>query len=421
MNTVILGLQWGDEGKGKLVALLARDHEIIVRFQGGANAGHTVFIEGQEHVFHLVPSGLHHPEKVGVLGPGVVVDLEVLAQEVEALSRMGRPLEGRLWIDARAHLVMPYHRAEDGWEEELRGGIGSTRRGIGPTYRDLYARFGLRAGDLLHPDTLYRKLKKSLEWNNQVLAARYGKPPFQIQDMMDLLTTWAERFRPMITDTLTLLREWDRRDRAILLEGAQGSLLDIFLGTYPYVTSSHTVVGGALAGLGLPPQRLHRIVGVTKAYTTRVGRGPFPTELHDETGQRLRELGGEYGATTGRPRRCGWLDLVALRYTAWLNGVTELAITKVDVLSGFPEIRVATAYRLKGAETRWFPATLEDLEQAEPVYEELPAWPTPLVDRNTLHPQLEAYLGFLEAHLGMPVRLVSYGPQTHEVVLRSPA
>ncbi len=421
MNTVVLGLQWGDEGKGKIVALLAEEHEVIVRFQGGANAGHTVYVDGTEHVFHLVPSGLHHPEKVGILGPGVAVDLEVLASEVETLQQMGRPVDGRLFVDARAPLVMPYHRAEDGWEEELRGGVGSTRRGIGPTYRDLYARFGLRAGDLLFPDTLYRKLKRSLEWNNQILAARYGKPPFQIQDMMDWLGQWQERFRPMITDTLTLLREWDRQDRAILFEGAQGSLLDIFLGTYPYVTSSHTVVGGVLVGLGVPPQRIHRVIGLTKAYTTRVGKGPFPTELKDELGQRLREAGGEFGATTGRPRRCGWLDLVALRYTAWLNGVSELAVTKVDVLSGFPEVRVATAYRLHGTETRWFPATLEDLEHAEPVYHSLEAWPSPLTEAGDLHPHLETYLRFLEQHLAVPVRMVSYGPRTHEVVFRKSA
>ena len=420
MNTIVLGLQWGDEGKGKLVALLAEEHEIIVRFQGGANAGHTVYVDGEKLVFHLVPSGLQHPEKVGILGPGVVVDLEVLEEEAAALAQRGRSLEGRLWIDARAHLVMPYHRAEDGWEEELRGGIGSTRRGIGPTYRDLYARYGLRAGDLLHPDTLYRKLKKSLEWNNQILAARYGKPPFQIQDMMDRLETWAQRFRPMITDTVALLRQWSQEDRAILLEGAQGSLLDIFLGTYPYVTSSHTVVGGALVGLGLPPGRIHRVIGVTKAYTTRVGRGPFPTELQDETGQRLRDLGGEYGATTGRPRRCGWLDLVALRYTAWMNGVTEIAVTKADVLTGFPTLRVATAYRIGERETTWFPATLEELEQAEPVYQEFPAWPRVLTENGEVHPHLEDFLRFLEGALGVPVRMLSYGPRTHEVVLRNP-
>ena len=421
MNTAVIGLQWGDEGKGKLVALLAEEHEIIVRFQGGANAGHTVYVEGKKQVFHLVPSGLLHPDKTGVLGPGVVVDLEVLGREIQALEEAGVPVEGRLWIDARAHLVMPYHRAEDGWEEELRGGVGSTRRGIGPTYRDLYARFGLRAGDLLYPDTLYRKLKKSLEWNNQILAARYGKPPFQIQDMMDLLTAWAERFRPMITDTLVLLRRWDRENRPILFEGAQGSLLDIFLGTYPYVTSSHTVAGGIPVGLGWPPHRLHRVVGVTKAYTTRVGKGPFPTEAHDVLGERLRERGGEYGATTGRPRRCGWLDLVALKYTAWLNGITEVAVTKVDVLAGFPEVLVATAYRLRGETRTEFPATLEDLEQAEPRYERLEAWPAPLTEQGDLHPHLEAYLQFLERHLDVPVRLVSYGPKTHEVVVRKPA
>ncbi len=421
MNTIVLGLQWGDEGKGKLVALLAEEHEIVVRFQGGANAGHTVYVDGEKLIFHLVPSGLHHPHKIGVLGPGVVVDLEVLSQEAETLAQRGRPLEGRLWIDTRAHLVMPYHRAEDGWEEELRGGVGSTRRGIGPTYRDLYARFGLRAGDLLHSDTLYRKLKKSLEWNNQILAARYGKPPFQIQDMMDRVTAWAERFRPMITDTVHLLREWDQQDRAILLEGAQGSLLDIFLGTYPYVTSSHTILGGALVSLGIPPQRIHRIIGVTKAYTTRVGRGPFPTELRDETGQRLRDLGGEYGATTGRPRRCGWLDLVALRFTTWINGVTELAVTKADVLTGLGAVRVATAYRIQGQETRWFPATVEALEQAEPVYQEFSAWPQVVMDTGELHPHLETYLRFLERELGVPVRMVSYGPKTHEVVFRKPA
>ncbi len=418
MITIVVGLQWGDEGKGKVIDFLSQEHDIIVRFQGGANAGHTVYLDDQPLIFHLLPTGLHRQGKTGVIGPGVVLDIQQLVQEIREMEKYAGSLEGRLWIDPRTALVLPVHQAEDGWEEELKGGVGSTRRGIGPTYRDVYARLGLRVGDLFHPETLKHKLKVALDFNNQILGARYGKPPFLVETVYPQLLEWAEVIRPFVEDTHWFLRSALKANRAILFEGAQGTLLDIFFGTYPYVTSSHTLASGALISLGIGPKEVDRIYGVTKAYTTRVGKGPFPTELKGEQGTILRERGHEYGATTGRPRRCGWLDLVLLKYAVSLNGVTRLAVTKVDVLAGLPEVKVATSYRLDGQDRRVPPASSEDLERVQPLYQTFPGWnefPRPSQKEDLPEP-LQRYLTYIEEFVEVPIGFISYGRRTDEIL-----
>ncbi|MGA0287050.1 MAG: adenylosuccinate synthase [Phycisphaerales bacterium] len=424
-HTAVVGLQWGDEGKGKIVDLLTARHDVIVRYNGGANAGHTVIVEGERYALHLIPSGILYPDKLCVVGNGVVVDPETLIEEIESLRRRGVEIGQNLRISNRAHLVLPYHKEQDAAYEEFlaaRTGlgeagaaIGTTRRGIGPAYADKVRRStALRVGDLLHP----RRLRDRLELACRLRAAEMTAlgvtaPPPDPIDLADRFAAFGERLRPHIEDTVYRLHDCMREGRSLLFEGANASLLDIDHGTYPYVTSSNCSSLGIPAGTGLPGRHVERVVGIMKAYSTRVGGGPFPTELDDEIGHRIRERGREYGTTTGRPRRCGWLDLVAVRYTAMICGADALACTLLDVLSGLDELRICTAYRRGDETTERFLPDAEDLEGWAPVYETLPGWDEEIEeasDRASLPQNARRYLDRIEEVVGVPIELIGVGP-----------
>ena len=420
--TVVIGAQWGDEGKGKVVDLLAPEVDIVARYQGGANAGHTIKWGDETFVLHLIPSGIFHPATRCVIGNGVVIDPAALMEEIRAVEARGFTVEGRLAVSHNAHLIMPYHKALDRARERWREAeaIGTTGRGIGPAYVDKFARSGIRVVDLLDRDGLRRKLTAAIEEKNAILKAVYGDQPLDIEAIVQEYVEFDRAIDPYVTDTSALLNDALDRGERILAEGAQGALLDVDHGTYPYVTSSHPTAGGCCTGLGVPPTAIDRVVGIVKAYSTRVGNGPFPTELTGETGEWLRAEGHEFGATTGRPRRCGWLDLVALRYTSRLNGFTELAVTKLDVLAGLDEIQVCTAYRLDGKVTERFPTDLATLERAEPVYETLPGFSDDLSGAERLADLPKAardYLAFLSQRLDVPVAVVGTGPKREETLV----
>ncbi len=411
--TVIVGLQWGDEGKGKIVDAITPQFAWVVRFQGGANAGHTVLVQGEKMIFHLLPSGVLRESVRCGIGPGVVVDPEVFRREVEEVEQRGIRLQGRLFVDARAHLVLPHHRWEDHFEEEKGQGVGSTRRGIGPAYRDRSARMGIPLRVLFDPPPRRERfLERFFAWNEEILAARYGKPPLDRDRVMHELMTFRDWVAPFVADVSREVLQAHREGAEILLEGAQGSGLDLTFGTYPYVTSSHTVAGGATVGLGVPPQAITRVIGVMKAYTTRVGKGPFPTEIRDSRAEWLRERGGEYGSTTGRPRRCGWLDLPLLRYMIHLNGVTEIALTKLDVLVGMGEVPVGVAWKLGEQRWTWPPVGLLNLEEVEVEYE---TWPVPEDLDDAAH---SPYVLNLEKELEVPIRWVSTGQSREALIER---
>lgn len=408
--TVLLGLQWGDEGKGKLVDVLAPQHEWVCRFQGGPNAGHTIVFDDRKFVLHQIPSGIFHAGVKCAIGNGVVLNPLTFQEELAQLDAAGFNARPQLYLSTRAHLILPSHRLLDQAQEEAKGAgkIGSTLRGIGPTYQDKYARVGLRVGDILRKDFTDRV---------DALIARHARRLKSLGSELDatadraaFLTACALLREVQLVDTEILLNEALNAGTNVLVEGAQGTLLDVDFGAYPYVTSSHTIAGGAATGLGIAPQHVQRVIGVFKAYATRVGNGPFPTELHGAIGERLRESGGEFGATTGRPRRCGWLDLPALRYACLLNGVTELALTKADVLCGFGEIQVCTHYDCNGTTHRYLPADGPAAELATPVYRGFSAWGTTPPADQPEPAELAAYLDFLEAELGAPIRHVSLGP-----------
>ena len=420
--TVVIGAQWGDEGKGKVVDLLAPEVDIVARYQGGANAGHTIKWGDETFVLHLIPSGIFHPATRCVIGNGVVIDPAALMEEIRAVEARGFTVEGRLAVSHNAHLIMPYHKALDRARERWREAeaIGTTGRGIGPAYVDKFARSGIRVVDLLDRDGLRRKLTAAIEEKNAILKAVYGDQPLDIEAIVQEYVEFDRAIDPYVTDTSALLNDALDRGERILAEGAQGALLDVDHGTYPYVTSSHPTAGGCCTGLGVPPTAIDRVVGIVKAYSTRVGNGPFPTELTGETGEWLRAEGHEFGATTGRPRRCGWLDLVALRYTSRLNGFTELAVTKLDVLAGLDVIQVCTAYRLDGKVTERFPTDLATLERAEPVYETLPGFSDDLSGAERLADLPKAardYLAFLSQRLDVPVAVVGTGPKREETLV----
>ncbi|MBI5365988.1 MAG: adenylosuccinate synthase [Planctomycetes bacterium] len=422
--TCVIGVQWGDEGKGKIVDLLARGSHFVVRYQGGGNAGHTVVVGREKYVLHLIPSGILHPGVRCVIGNGVVVDPAQFFAEIAELEGRGvRVGAGRLCLSDRAHLVLPYHKQHDQLAEARRsaGKIGTTGRGIGPCYMDKAARIGFRVVDLLNPGRFAAQLATVLAEKNRIATAVYGGEALDGAAVLAEYEGYRERLRPFVTDTATLLQNASEEGKDILLEGAQGTLLDVDFGTYPYVTSSHSDAGGIAAGCGLPARRVDQVIGVVKAYTTRVGSGPFPTELADALGSGLREKGEEYGATTGRARRCGWFDLVACRYSVRLNDVDALAVTKLDVLDELPAIRVATAYELPGGgRTEEFPADVEALEGARPVYHELPGWrrPTGGVRRRVdLPPEARAYLDYLEEALQVPVQIVSVGSEREQTIV----
>ncbi len=420
-NVVVIGAQWGDEGKGKVVDLYAGEAEAVVRFQGGNNAGHTLVVEGKKIILHLIPSGILHPGTVCCIGNGVVVDPQVLLEEIDGLRKKGRwPGDDALVVSGAAHVILPCHRELDRAREGRAGRtqIGTTGRGIGPCYEDKASRRGVRVADLLEPEALLPKLEALLDERNALLR-HLGAPTFDTRAVWEELCTAGERIRSFVGDVTGRLHRWTREDRKVLLEGAQGTLLDIDHGTYPFVTSSNTTAGAACTGTGLPPRDLHAAVGITKAYVTRVGAGPFPTELHDAMGDRLRERGGEFGSTTGRPRRCGWLDLVALRSACRMNGLTGLAVTKLDVLEGIDPIRVCTAYRLDGERVDHVPARAEDLERCEPVYEELAGWTEPLAEARSpedLPANARAFLDHVAEATGCPVVLASVGPGREQTV-----
>ncbi len=413
-NIVLVGAQWGDEGKGKIIDVLTERADWVVRFQGGSNAGHTVIVGERKYVLHLTPSGILRPNKRCVIGNGVVLDPMEMVSEIEALRQVGVECEGRLFLSSRAHLVLPHHKALDAGREErssMSGRIGTTRRGIGPAYADKAARAGLRA-HALASRRFSEDAREALRRGNEALMVA-GLAPLDVETELARLAEAAAQLSAYVADTERLLNEAVARGESLLFEGAQGIMLDVDFGTYPYVTSSNPSAGGASVGTGVSPRHVDRVIGVLKAYTTRVGEGPFPTELRDAVGERLRTVGGEYGATTGRPRRCGWFDAVIARYSAMINGVDEWAVTKLDVLDGLETLRIATAYRLDGRLLDAPPADARDLARCEPVYEELPGWRESV--RSVRRPQdlprhMLAYLSRIEELTGVPVAIVSLGP-----------
>lgn len=415
----IVGAQWGDEGKGKITDLLAERADVVIRFGGGANAGHTVVNRYGEFKLHAVPCGIFNPDCIALIGTGCVLDLDFLPSELEHLSAAGVSYEG-LRISSRAHLVMPYHLVLDRLEEESRGSgtIGTTLRGVGPTYVDKAHRAGIRAGDLLEPSSLREKLRAILDEKNHILATRYNSEPLSFDAVWERTEEWRDTFGPYIVDQVELVGDALDLGREILLEGQLGALRDIDWGTYPYVTSSTTIAGGGAVGGGIPPMAIERVTGVVKAYTTAVGRGPFPTELHDDVGRRLQSEGKEVGATTGRTRRVGWFDAVAARYARRLNGFTDVAITKVDVLDSFESLKICTAYEIDGNRVNTVPSTAQ-LERAVPIYEDLPGWKrstSEVRELASLPDAARAYIARIEELVGAPASFVSVGPEREQTV-----
>ena len=421
-NIVVLGTQWGDEGKGKIVDLLCRDADAVVRFQGGHNAGHTLVIDGEKTVLHLVPSGILQPGVECLIGNGVVLSLHALREEMEALEARGIDVRSRLGISPACAIIMPWHQQLDLARELARGkrAIGTTGRGIGPAYEDKIARRGLRTSDLLHPGKLEAKIEHILDYHNFVLTQRFGQEALSVQAMLDEALELGEYFGGQVSDVAGRLYQLRDEGKRVMFEGAQGSLLDIDHGTYPYVTSSNTTIGGVCTGAGVGPNAIDYVLGITKAYVTRVGGGPFPTELFDENGARLAERGAEFGATTGRPRRCGWLDAVALRRMVSLNGVSGFCVTKLDVMDGFEEIRICTSYRLGDEILDAPPLDADAWAELEPVYETFPGWSGScrgMTRMEDLPANARSYLAAMEDLCGAPVHIVSTGPDRAENII----
>ena len=422
-NIVVVGTQWGDEGKGKIVDLMTDRFDVVARYQGGNNAGHTVIIGDEKFVLHLIPSGILRPEKVCVVGNGVVVDPGAMLEEIEELrTRLGLDLEGRLFVSNRAHAIMAWHKALEVAEEGARGKqkIGTTLRGIGPCYEDKVARRGIRMGDLLNPQLLEEKIRLHLEFKNAVLEKVYGAPRLDREEILSRCLEHGERLKPFVTDTVELLNEAVSEGRNILLEGAQGTLLDVDHGTYPFVTSSNASAGGACSGTGLGPSAIDGVIGVAKAYTTRVGAGPFPTELNDEVGEHMRRRGAEFGATTGRPRRCGWFDAVVGRYSRLVNGLTTLVVTKLDCLDELDEVKICTGYRYQGRTLRHFPTEVRVLDEVEPVYESWPGWrqtTSGATRYDQLPEQARTYLDRLSELVGTDISMISLGPERSSTII----
>ncbi|MBS1912118.1 MAG: adenylosuccinate synthase [Bacteroidetes bacterium] len=417
---VIVGAQWGDEGKGKVVDLLAEQSDIVARYQGGANAGHTLVVGDRKYVLHLIPSGILHDNVVCVIGNGVVIDPVALMEEIALLESFGISIEGRLKISHKAHLIMPYHKLLDTLQESGQK-IGTTGRGIGPAYIDKYSRTGIRIVDLLDRTILEEKLRRGIAQKNEWFRKVYDAKELDVETTVAEYLEFDRKIDSYITDTTYFVNEAWREGKRLLVEGAQGALLDIDHGTYPFVTSSSPTSGGACTGLGLPPTAIGGVIGIAKAYCTRVGNGPFPTELDDQTGERLRSEGGEFGATTGRPRRCGWLDLVALRYSAMVNGITEIVLTKLDVLNNFDELRVCTDYLLDGRPLKYFPCDCATLERVQPVYETFKGWNSSLADCRAyadLPKAARDYVEMIERAIGARVSYIGTGPGRDEVVTR---
>lgn len=426
-NVVIVGTQWGDEGKGKLVDLLTEYADIIVRFQGGNNAGHTIVVNGEKFIFHLIPSGILHPEKTCVIGNGVVIDPEVLIAELDSLAQKGKTVgPDKLLISEGAHLIMPYHKGIDQGRESLKRGmkIGTTGRGIGPCYEDKIARRGIKMGYILAGDAFRPRLEEILEEKNFYMEKYLGILPIRVEDTYSQYLAYGKRLAPYVANISVCLDQAVKAGKNILFEGAQGTHLDIDHGTYPYVTSSNTVAGGACCGSGIGPTKIDAVIGICKAYTTRVGSGPFPTELDDPVGDQLQERGAEFGATTGRKRRCGWLDSVLVSDSVRLNGLTGLAITKLDVLTGIPNLKIASHYLNGGEELKYRPLRSEVTETITPVYRTYPGWDENLAGMRQLKdlpPNTRAYLEAIEDLTGTKITIISVGPDRDEtIILQNP-
>ena len=419
--TAVLGAQWGDEGKGKIVDFLARDVDLVARFSGGNNAGHTVINDQGEFKFHLVPCGVFWPRAMNVIGNGVVVDPDALLEEITGLQRRGIDLTDRLLVSERAHLVMPYHVVLDELAEEAKGdrALGTTGRGIGPAYTDKTARIGIRAADLSDLEALLEQLEGVLDHVNAIITKVYGGSALSLDEVFARCRAWSEHLAPFIGPVEHIVYDAVQAEKAVLLEGAQGALLDLDHGTYPYVTSSHPTIGGACTGLGLLPRQIGSVLGVFKAYSTRVGAGPFVTEIHGEAAHSMRELAQEFGTTTGRPRRVGWFDSVAARYSTRVNGYTSLILNKLDVLDHFDNIKVCTHYELDGEMVRDFPGSAAALERCKPVYEDIAGWGSPTAGATELEelpPEARSYVSRLEGLVGLPFDIISTGPKRHETV-----
>jgi adenylosuccinate synthase len=420
-NTAIVGLQWGDEGKGKIVDILSRDFDCVARYQGGNNAGHTVTIDTRRFVLHLIPSGIFHETVRCVIGGGVVLDPQAFLQETGELEAAGIPIQGRLFLSNRCHLIFPYHRTLEAAMENWLGDrkIGTTLRGIGPAYEDKAGRRGLRVSDLMNPSTLQEKVRNQVDLKNRVLKA-LNHPPIEDTDgICSAYQEYGERLRPFVVDSAAYLNRLLKEGKSILLEGAQATLLDVDHGTFPFVTSSSASAGGASTGLGISPKHIQAVIGITKAYTTRVGTGPFPTEAAGQQGECLRQRGNEYGSTTGRPRRCGWFDGPAARYSTMINGLDSLVVTKVDVLDDLAEIPFCTGYKFKGSLLQEFPADSDMLTQVEPVYTTLKGWQTSTIGIRAwakLPVPAQDYLKYLSDYLQVPLSMVSTGPNREETI-----
>jgi len=421
-TVVIVGAQWGDEGKGKVIDYLAKEADVVVRGQGGNNAGHTVVVGDQKYALHLIPSGILNENTINVIGNGVVFDPQGFIKEIEGLKAKGVSTDS-IKVSDRAHVVFPYHREIDRLAEEARGAdmIGTTKKGIGPSYMDKVERSGIRVCDFVDEEVFESIFRKQIEAKNKIIVSIYGGEPLDADAMVAEYKEYAKFVKPFVTDTSVVVYDALKEGKKVLLEGAQGTLLDLDYGTYPYVTSSHPTAGGFTIGSGIGPNQIGEVVGITKAYTTRVGKGPFVTELDNEIGDRIRIAGNEFGTTTGRPRRCGWLDTVIVKYSARVNGMTCIALMLLDVLTGFETVKICKGYRYGDVEIEHFPASLNVLGKCEPIYEELPGWTEDLSDCTTfesLPANARAYVERIEALTGVPVKIISVGPKRSQTIVR---
>ncbi len=420
-NACVIGLQWGDEGKGKIIDILANDYDIIVRYQGGGNAGHTLVINDEKFVFHLIPSGILHPGKKCVIGNGIVIDPGLLLEEIAELSKKNINVNGNLFISDRAHIVFPYHKKLDLLIEKQKGSsmIGTTGRGIGPCYTDKIARTGIRVVELFHKEHFKKKLRNTIEEKNKLFVNLYDTEPISWKEVYEEYCMYADKISSYVCDTIDLMSKAISENKKILFEGAQGTLLDVDFGTYPYTTSSNASACGVSSGIGVPTKQIHSVIGIMKAYTTRVGSGPFPTEIAGEEGEHIRKKGVEYGATTGRPRRCGWFDAVAVGHSVRINDVDSAVVTKLDVLDDRETLKICTGYRSNNKTYNNFPADLDLLDDFEPVYEEVPGW---MEDTNKARKQEDLpqnainYIKTLERLLGLKIEMISVGPERLEVI-----
>jgi adenylosuccinate synthase len=418
---VVIGMQWGDEGKGKIIDYLAEKADIIARFQGGNNAGHTVIVNGEKYIFHLIPSGILHKNKKCVIGNGVVIDPKALIEEIEYLKSKGVSFNKNLLISENSHIIIPYHRILDEEKEKKRAKkIGTTHRGIGPCYTDKFGRIGIRMIDFLDKSTFREKLERNLEEKNFIFKHYYKRPEIKIEEILKEYEKFRNKIKNFVTDTSKFLNESIDKGKNVLFEGAQGTHLDIDFGTYPFVTSSNPISGGACTGCGVGPTKIDRVIGVVKAYTTRVGAGPFPTELPEKLQERMRRKGNEFGATTGRPRRCGWFDVVIARKSVEINGIEGIAVTKLDVLDGEEKIKICVGYKYRGKEINYFPTLLKVIEKVEPIYEEFPGWKESTSEAKSfdeLPKNAQRYLKKLENLIGVPIFLISTGTEREKTIV----